>query len=1207
MKEQINRYARGTFEYEPLSAVTEPEMIIATVKKNCEQSEGSPGHAGAEESSDTGYAGSVKISEIIGREIKGLLFSTNKRVRLSTDRFIGMENTVGYLVDVQGLAAGDFVEGSIVAVTNGGEVEIPFEFQVIAGSYNSQIGEISNLFQLANLAKVNQNEALGIFSDRFFSDVFLNGDLGLGKLRDELILGTDIKTAMEEFLIAVHKKSQVGISLEREEISFDSLEGEMPVTVMINKSVWGHVSLQAEAEGDFIITDRTSYDEGDFIGGKLEYTFYLSDNGLHAGRNTGRIVFSTPYERKTLVVKVDNYAVNDGRLINMFEKRNIVTLMKTYLNFRLDRVNMEQWILTSRNALSELLKNDEDDPYCNLLMSQILISDNKMNEAKFYLECARDEAAAGRGNDEVLYCYYLYVSTLYNKDRAYAVETSQLVKDIYENGEHDWRILWILLYFDVEMSKNKSLKLLRIKEQFNRGMRSPALLLEACLILNEQPLLLRVLNDFEIHVLLYGCKEGIVEERLLEQAAGLALNCDGKQRLLFRLLTGMYRLSGNDEVLEAICGILIRNGMKGTRYIQWYEKGIERGIKVTRLFEYYLASRDREDTSPLPKLVLLYFGYNSELDRAQKAYLYANIIRNKDNNSQIYANYIPRIREFIGEELERGTADENTGIILSEFMKKDMIDSHNAKGTADVLFTYRIIVNNKNIKNVIIGHKELKAFEKYPVSDGCAYVRIYTSEPAVSFEDGFGRLYKDTVEYKLDRVFTNELMIKQLMPYMDGNLLLSLYFCEKSRAYKGKQLELIKLYGKLAEEERLVPQFRRQLISLVIDYYFDNYEDEELKRMLATQHGEGIFEHNPLLEAQRIKLIEILIIYGRYEDAYRLMEGVSFEGISPKRAMRLCTVMIKGHEAEVKPEDTLVGLAYYAFSKGKYDNTILRFLNSYYNGPTEYMYSIWAAAAEKGVDMYELEERLICQMLFSGNYTEKIHKVFHSYKDNGAGERIVEAYIAYGSYMYFVKEQPVEECVFEYIEAWLSAGRDVINICRLALLKYYSSCDSLDNDRIKTAHELIASMAQKGYVFASFLPLSRYFVLPYQIADKTAVEYRANPQNRVVLHYARHGTDEYTAVEMKHMCSGVFVKTFVLFCDDEYDYYITEETPKGVIKTPKSVLQCGLAGRNAAGRFGMLNNIIGRLAGNADEQEVQSAVRAYAALDNAVRDKFDIL
>lgn len=36
------------------------------------------------------------------------------------------------------------------------------------------------------------------------------------------------------------------------------------------------------------------------------------------------------------------------------------------------------------------------------------------------------------------------------------------------------------------------------------------------------------------------------------------------------------------------------------------------------------------------------------------------------------------------------------------------------------------------------------------------------------------------MEYKLDRVFTNELMIKQLMPYMDGNLLLSLYFARRA-------------------------------------------------------------------------------------------------------------------------------------------------------------------------------------------------------------------------------------------------------------------------------------------------------------------------------------------------------------------------------------------------------------------------------------------
>lgn len=81
-------------------------------------------------------------------------------------------------------------------------------------------------------------------------------------------------------------------------------------------------------------------------------------------------------------------------------------------------------------------------------------------------------------------------------------------------------------------------------------------------------------------------------------------------------------------------------------------------------------------------MVLLYFGYNNELDRKLRAYLYANIIKNKSENPQIYSNYSERIREFALEELGRGTADVNTGIILDEYMKKEMISSENAKGTA---------------------------------------------------------------------------------------------------------------------------------------------------------------------------------------------------------------------------------------------------------------------------------------------------------------------------------------------------------------------------------------------------------------------------------------------------------------------------------------------------------------------------------------------
>lgn len=1208
MKEQINRYARGAFEYEPLSAKIEPEMIIATAKKNTLQREKSSSIAGS--SCSVGYEGSICITEENGRELKGLVYSTNNRVKLMTDRFVGIENTIHYEVDVEGIDTGDCIEGSIIAVTNGGQRVVSYEFQVTAGSYPSQAGEISNLFQFANLARDNVNEALKIFADDSFPGVFLKDDLSMCKLRDELMCGSDIKTALEEFLIAVHKKSVVNISLDRDEMTLDAFDGEIAANVIVSKNVWGRISLDVDVDGDFIYADRTHITEQDFTGGKLEYRFYMKSSLLHGGMNLGRLTFSTPFEKKTLIVRVDNTKENARKLDNMFEKRNIVTLMRTYMNFRLNRISAGQWTAASAKALDELLRMDEDNPYCCLFMSQILITDNKANEAKYYLECARDEAVAGRERDEVLYCYYLYVSTLYNKDRAYAIETAQTVKDIYENGSSDWRILWILLYFDVEMSKNKSLKLLRIKEQFNKGMRSPALFLEACLILNEQPLLLRVLNDFEIHVLLYGCRENIVEERLLKQAAGLALNYEGKQRLLFRLLTQMYGIFEDDSVLEAICGILIRNGMKGSRYIGWYEKGIDRGIRVTRLFEYYLASRDMCDYSPLPKMVLLYFGYNNELDRRLRAYLYANIIKNKSENSQIYSNYSERIREFALEELGRGTADVNTGIILDEYMKKEMISSENAKGTARILFTYRISVENPSIKNVYVGHKELISYEKYPLENGCAYVAIYTDEPCICFEDGFGRLYKDTVEYRLERVYLNELLIKQLMPYMEQDLMLSLYFCEKSRSYKEKQPELISMYGRLGIDTRLQKNYRRQLVSQVIDYYYDNYEDEKLGKLLASQQSAGIFESDILNEVHKIKLIELLIIFGKYDDAYELLKEVSFEGINPKRALRLCDYMIdrfKRNEIDSGQKDRLVRLSYYVFSKGRISNTLLEFLNKYYNGSDERMLKLWETACENGVDAYELEERIICQLLFAGDYCEGLHRVFASYKDNGASERIVEAYIAYGSYMYFVKDRDVNSCVFEYIEAWLLAQRDVISLCRLALLKYYSTCEVLDDDRISIAHELVDEMTSKGYIFSFFMPFAKYFPLPYRIVDKTVAEYRANPEHRVVFHYAEHDSGQYTAVDMKNMYAGVFVKSFVLFHDDCIDYYITEETKNGELTTPKNILRYT---NDAAGtlscRFDRLNELIGMLEDNATDEAAAKA-GIYSRLDSLVNDEFKII
>lgn len=70
-------------------------------------------------------------------------------------------------------------------------------------------------------------------------------------------------------------------------------------------------------------------------------------------------------------------------------------------------------------------------------------------------------------------------------------------------------------YLNSDTENNKSIRLVRIKDIVNDGCTSPVIYLEAINILNAQPVLLRVLNKFEIKVINFGCRYGIINESSL--------------------------------------------------------------------------------------------------------------------------------------------------------------------------------------------------------------------------------------------------------------------------------------------------------------------------------------------------------------------------------------------------------------------------------------------------------------------------------------------------------------------------------------------------------------------------------------------------------------------------------------------------------------------------------------------------------------------
>ena len=63
--------------------------------------------------------------------------------------------------------------------------------------------------------------------------------------------------------------------------------------------------------------------------------------------------------------------------------------------------------------------------------------------------------------------------------------------------------------------------------------------------------------------------------------------------------------------------------------------------------------------------------------------------------------------------------------------------------------------------------------------------------------------------------------------------------------------------------------------------------------MLDAQQEAGIFTPEKLDEAQLVKYIEALIIYGKYDAAYAYIDKVRCERLNPKRVLRLCDYYIR--------------------------------------------------------------------------------------------------------------------------------------------------------------------------------------------------------------------------------------------------------------------------------------------------------------------------
>ena len=86
---------------------------------------------------------------------------------------------------------------------------------------------------------------------------------------------------------------------------------------------------------------------------------------------------------------------------------------------------------------------DEQDASARLFQAQLLITEERYNEAGWILDHAADMLEEqGAGGD--LWAYYLYLTTLIHRDPQYTLQMNRWNRSTAMTGPR-WRVAWLLL------------------------------------------------------------------------------------------------------------------------------------------------------------------------------------------------------------------------------------------------------------------------------------------------------------------------------------------------------------------------------------------------------------------------------------------------------------------------------------------------------------------------------------------------------------------------------------------------------------------------------------------------------------------------------------------------------------------------------------------------------------------------------------------
>ena len=1150
-------------------------------------------------SPDEKAEGFFEITGTPGVVTEGFVRARDERMQCLTPYFNGSREQIEYRFDARDMQDGETRRGRFLVISNHGEYELPWKVTVRKKPAESSLGEIRNLFHFTNLARANWQEAVKFFYTKEFKRICGEEKEDLFNLYRGLSQSFGNESNVEEFLVAVKKKQPISFSAVRKEICITDMKGRVSEEIQIMKNGWGPIHFQAEAKGSFLTLEKSWIGEDDFLGNLCRVPVFMDESRMHAGRNFGEVVFTGTGGSFSVTVTVERRTLRararDRRSLE--EKKCNMRMVNLYQQLRMKKLDMEKWRIQARECVEEMAHLTEKRAVPKLFSAQLLITEDRMEEAGWILEHV--EPLLDR-EDPAVYCYFLYLTTLYNREESDTRRTTEEVKAIFRQNPGEWRIAWLLLFLSGELNRSASKKWAFLEARFREGCTSPVLYLEALQVLNVGPALLMKLDGIAKRVLMYGARNGILGADLAGHVAELAEREKYYDPILFEILKLIWEKRPDPGILQAICSLLIKGGKTGPAYYGWYLKGVEKKLRITRLYEYYLMSIDLNRDVEIPKIVLLYFAYQSNLEYEYAAYLYAYVEKHKEEDPDLYITYRPQIDRFVLDCLYKGRISRHLASLYTAILTGPMLTKENERALAELLCTVEITCNEKGKKKLVVVHARLKGEKAWVMNEGCACVDLYSGQDMLFLEDEARnrRLINEEVQKR-------PLFEKYARPLSAAGDVLTCHLAAADVEQIVVRPENAASYLAIVREPVLTSVYGRRVRIALLRFLREQDRTEELDGLLKELEKEDV---DP---ADRMEVVRCLVLQGFYEKAYAWLEGADFGQLDARIGMRLCSRLLE--QQLFTEEGRLTSLCFFSALNGKYDGRILQQLNSRYEGSIPEMEALREAAEGFGINTYPLCERIMEQMLFTDRDVTERTDLLRQYVQEGGRSELEGAFLHRCAYSYVMENQPVHVSVIFDILRMHRAGERITDMCRMACLQYYArNRDAMDAG----AEEAVKKLGEELLASGRIVPVLKEFadLIPGAelLLDKTFVVFKGKPDQRAVLNYRiLRGSDvieDYQSMEMQHVYEGISVTAFILFPGESLQYFVTdakqmkEIEDSGILKAEECI------GAAEESRYGMLGavtarHLSGQLAENGQWQSLELLNR-YLYTDYCVRALF---